>query len=509
MNSESRVQKSILNAKVNVFFYLLSLLLAFFSRKIFLDCLGADFVGLTGTIGNLLAFLNLAELGVGTAISYVLYTPLFEKNKEKIKQIISTLGYLYCRIGYLILIGGVILGCFLPMIFRNAEIALSIIFLSYIVFLVSSLITYFINYRQTLLSADQKYYIVSSYSQSVKLIKSLVQMGVTYYTQNYYYWIILELLFNIIYCVVLNRKIRHIYPWLTCGAKEGKQYLILFPEIKIKIKQIFIQKIAFLIQERGIPFLIFVFASLQTVAYYGNYTLITIAVSSLLYQALESFNSGVGNLIAEGKKDKIIQVFWEIFILRFYVTSIFSIVIVLSTHSFIAIWLGEKYVLSNTILVLIIADMFIRNTRGALIQFTQGYGLFDDTWAAYVESAINLGLALFLGYFYGIKGVLLGGVIGMFIIAFGWKPYYLFKRGIKIKLKPFYLESLKYIFAFGICCSICYYLQTTFNLTLDNIYSWGIYTIVVTIIASLLLGCTLYLLTNHFKILLKRLKRYE
>ena len=82
--TESRVKKTLLNARVNLVFYFLTLALSFFSRKIFLDCLGADFVGLTGTLQNLLGFLNLAELGIGSAIGYVLYKPLFERNQEKI-----------------------------------------------------------------------------------------------------------------------------------------------------------------------------------------------------------------------------------------------------------------------------------------------------------------------------------------------------------------------------------------------------------------------------------------
>lgn len=51
---ESRLHKSFLNAKVNVLFYVITLFVSFFSRKIFLEQLGADFIGLTGTLQNLL-----------------------------------------------------------------------------------------------------------------------------------------------------------------------------------------------------------------------------------------------------------------------------------------------------------------------------------------------------------------------------------------------------------------------------------------------------------------------
>lgn len=96
---ESRIKKTLLNARVNFIYYFITLILSFFSRKVFLDCLGADFVGLTGTLQNLLGFLNLAELGVGSAIGYLLYKPLYDHDQDKINEIISVMGYLYRIIG--------------------------------------------------------------------------------------------------------------------------------------------------------------------------------------------------------------------------------------------------------------------------------------------------------------------------------------------------------------------------------------------------------------------------
>ena len=141
MSQESRVRKSLLNARVNLIFYFLTLALSFFSRKIFLDTLGADFVGLTGTLQNLLGFLNLAELGIGSAIGYVLYKPLFDHDETKINEIISVFGYLYRWIGKIILIAGCILACFLPLIFPNTEFDLGLIFFAYFSFLASSFLS--------------------------------------------------------------------------------------------------------------------------------------------------------------------------------------------------------------------------------------------------------------------------------------------------------------------------------------------------------------------------------
>ena len=150
---ESRVKKSLLNARVNLIFYVLILIISFFSRKVFLNCLGADFVGLTGTLMNLLNFLNLAELGISTAIGYVLYKPIFEHDEARINEIISVLGYMYRWIGRIIIAAGLLLSCFLPLIFPSTGFSYGIIYFAYYSFLASSLIGYFANYRQTLLGA--------------------------------------------------------------------------------------------------------------------------------------------------------------------------------------------------------------------------------------------------------------------------------------------------------------------------------------------------------------------
>ena len=77
--TDSRTSKSIKNSSVALVFYFINLILQFFSRKIFLDYLGAEVLGLNTTATNLLQFLNLAELGVGAAIACTLYKPLAEK----------------------------------------------------------------------------------------------------------------------------------------------------------------------------------------------------------------------------------------------------------------------------------------------------------------------------------------------------------------------------------------------------------------------------------------------
>ena len=120
--SESRVHKSLLNVKTNMLFFVLTLFISFFSRKIFLECLGDNFIGLTGTLGNILGLLNLAEFGIGTCISYFLFKPLQCKDQMAIREIISVFGYVYRMIGMGIGLIASVISLFFPLIFKDSPI---------------------------------------------------------------------------------------------------------------------------------------------------------------------------------------------------------------------------------------------------------------------------------------------------------------------------------------------------------------------------------------------------
>ena len=203
-----RVHKSLLNIKVNFLFFVLTLFISFFSRKIFLDTLGAEFIGLSGTLGNILGLLNLAEFGIGTCISYFLFKPLQSHDKNAIGEIMSVFGYVYRLIGMGIAAVAIVISLFFPFVFKDGEIGLGITYFAFYSFLLSSLIGYFINYKQILLTADQKNYVVVAYFQTGGLIKSILQIALAYYTRNVYLWVTIELLFGFINCIILNWKSR-------------------------------------------------------------------------------------------------------------------------------------------------------------------------------------------------------------------------------------------------------------------------------------------------------------
>ena len=456
----NRTKKSILNAEVEVTFYFLTFLVSFFSRKIFLENLGADFIGLTGTLLSILGLLNLSELGIGLSISYFLFKPIADNDHRKINEILSLLGYLYKCIGLFIVVVGGIVSLFFPLFFHNTTISLGIVYFAYFSFLGSSAIGYFINYRQTLLDADQKKYLVSIYFQSFNIIKSILQILLAYIYKNLYVWVAIELIFSIIQCIVLNWKIRKEYPWLRTNKAKGRTLIKDYPEVLKKTKQIFIHQLKDFLLTKSDEILIFAFVSLKMVAFYGNYVMIINKLSTLFLTIFSGMGAGIGNLVAESDKQHIKDIFWQLSSAKYLVAGIMVLSLSFLINPFISWWLGPQYQLSNFIVVLFMINLYIMQTRSVVDMFNHSYGLYDDVWSAWAEGIINIAVTIMIASKYGITGILIGKIASLFLIVVLWKPYYLFSKGFKDSIIDYWKGISIYHLCFAF--SIAYIITSTY-----------------------------------------------
>ena len=449
-----RVHRSVMNVKVGMLFYLLSLPLAFFSRKIFLDCLGAEFIGLTNMLMNIMSYLSVAELGIGLSISYFLYKPLQEDNHEKINEVMSMLAYLYRCIGFIIGGIGLIISLFFPWWFDNLGTGLFLVYFAFYSFLASSMTGYIFNYKNILVGANQKQYLVSAFFQSIAIVQSLVQIILAYYYRNLYLWVVVGLVFTIIGVIIFNYRIRQLYPWLQINLAEGRKNLKKYPDVLKKTRQIFARKIKDLILYRSDDIFVGSFVSVTAVAFYSNYTMITYKLIYLLNILSDGFSAGIGNLLAEGNEKNIIKVFWELTAFRFLIIGIVIFSLIMFFQPFITCWLGAEYRLDDSIVYLLILHIFIFQQSILVYKFIESSGLFGDVWMSWLELVVNLAVTIMLAPYYGIAGILLGKIISLFGVNFFWKPYYLFSQGFHKSVWVFW-KGMTAFYSSIILFSVC------------------------------------------------------
>lgn len=496
----SRTRLSFLNANVAVLFYFIGVFLSFFSRKIFLDNLGAEVLGLNSTLANLLGFLNIAELGIVSAISYSLYKPLYNKEERVINEIVSVQGFLYRKIGYLILIGGIVLMFFFPLLFHKTDLPLWYSYITFFVLLTSSVLGYFFNYKQILLIADQKQFKITYNQQGLQILKTILQIVVVYkFNNSYIWWLIIELLFGILKTVALEYLVKKEYKWLAVDVKKGQSLMCKYDGIILKTKQLFIHKISAFILNQTSPLIIYAYASLTMVTVYGNYILLVSSIIALLNSMFNSLNSGIGNLVAEGNIKNIHKVFWELFSIRFLLTCSACYGFFYYSSPFINLWLGKEYELSSEFIMIIIATMYMNLMRAIIDSFIVAYGIYHDVWAPVLEAFLNLFFSLLLGYYWGLIGIILGPLISLFVIIFLWKPFFCCKYGLKMPYKSFVFNYAKHLISLGIVLSCMKILIFDFSIEILN-YKQLVYSFILRMsIFSCCLYIVLYILSQSMR----------
>ena len=321
--TESRTKRTIQNGRMSLLLFLIQIFVGFYSRKVFLDYLGDEVIGLNTTLGNILSFLNLAELGIGIAMATSLYQPIHDKDHQEICDILCVQGWLYKKIAWILCGLSIPVLIALPFIFPNTECGYIYIYLAYIVFLSGSIFSYLWNYRQVLIQADQKNYKLMPWGHGIRYGKVFLQiLCLAFLKWGIWSWIILEFIGNVLTVFAINHVINKEYPWLKYSKESASTLLQKYKGLITKTKQVFVHKIALFVLEKTSPLIIYAFVSLSMVTYYSNYMMLIGYVATLINVIFEGMGASIGNLVADNNKQHTIDVFWELFTSRIWIAAL-------------------------------------------------------------------------------------------------------------------------------------------------------------------------------------------
>ena len=456
---------------------------------------------------NILGFLNLAELGIYTAVATSLYKPIFEKDQNKVSEIISLFGFLYRIIGFAILVIGVVVSIFLPNIFAKTDLNYLVLYAAYYTFLTITLVSYFNNYKQVLLAADQRSYVTTRLSNWMNIVKVGLQiLYLKYMGGNYYGWLLIELVFGFALRYLINKTMTKQYPWLKTDLRNGRMLLVRYRDVLKKVKQLFAHKLAGFIHYQSSQILVYALTSLTMVTYFTNYTLIFSKVTILINSTLGSNLAGIGNIIAENNPAKIRKVFWEFNALYFWIGGVLVFSFYHIIEPFIVLWLGSEFILPPIVFLIMLINLYFMIVGQTARYFLNGYALFKDVWAPWVEASLNIGIAIGVGYFYGIFGVVLGIAISSLLIVIIWKPYFLFREGFKERSLKYWFNILKYVGLFILAWAILYPLAHSPWIPIPSSFlKLLLFAIIISFPFTILYGALLYFGSPGMKDLCRRM----
>lgn len=431
--------------------------LGFFTRKIFIDSLGEEYLGLNGLLLNIIGMLSLVEGGIGTSIVYNLYKPLAEHDEPKIIALIQ----LYRRIYRYIALGVFLLSLciypFLNVLIKGGE-NLSYVSIVYFIFVFNNLIGYLMADKWSLINSDQKQYKLAGYNLAYQITLNLVKIAILYYFKNYVLFLAVELIFTLGYNLLVIKKVNKLYPYVNTSIKYSIDQATK-KNIITNVKALFLYSIGGYLLHSTDNIIISAYVGIGIVGLYSNYTLITGQLKSLTKPIFAGVKDSVGNLVASEGEDKQHKVFNVLYMINFCLVSFVVVLMYNTINPFISWWVGAEYLLPQYIVAIICINYYVDEIRSSIMTYKTVSGIFDaDKYVVLLTAIINLIVSLSLVHRYGLAGVLLGTSISVLLTASWNWPRLVYKYTFKRSPKIYYI---KYIIFIAVTIGLCFITQIT------------------------------------------------
>lgn len=497
-----RLKKSMKNIKIAMIYQIVLLLITFIDRKVFLQILGVDYLGLNGLFTNIITMLSLAELGIGTAIVYNLYEPLKRDDQEEVAALMQLYEKAYYMIGIGIAFIGFFVAFLLPILIKEPIYDMNYVLKVYLVFLAGTILTYFTGHKRSLLYADQKNYLLLVGDISANTMGIITKLWVLFVYKNYLAYVVIHMTFKLVPNIWASYKVNQIYPYIK--DKASKLSAQKLKQVKDNVKDLFIHKISNFAVNSTDNIIISSFIGLEAVGFVANYHIIIAALIGFITQLIDGIQASLGNLVASESRQKVNDIFDKLTFGSFWISSFCAVCLVCLVQPFIFLWLGQTYLLNNNVVHIIIINFFIWTLTRPTWQMMTVAGLFkEDKINALVEIVVNLVFSLVLVQKMGLIGVFIGTMIS-YSVAWIMKSHLLYRSFFKKSSATYYGKILIYsliaVFEVLLAYKICK------KINVSNTYlRFGIQMIICAILPNLI-NYILFSKTKNFKYFEKLIK---
>ena len=478
-----RTKKIYINSFATLLGQLLQVIIGFFVRKLFLNYIGVEFLGYNSVFLNILQLLNLADMGIGVAVTSFLYKPLANQNRKEIAALMVIYKRLYSVMGIIVLSIGFLVIPFLPALIPDAKCEFDFLVLIYLINLAGTVSTYFLAYKRTLIIADQRSYITNIVDTSLFFGISVLQIIGMLLFPSYVIYITLNLIRNISSNIILsgqaNRMYGHIYE--DADSELIEEYK---PRIYQYIKDLFISRIGSVIYYSTDNVILSVLKGSLLTGYLSNYTLITTQLNSVVVQILSSIQATFGNYINTNEDLPMQRKMTDnYFCANFIIGNFCFVCFSLLAQPFVKMVFGDRMLLSfSTVLWLGINLMLMFLIQLPSQVFTI-YRLYRfDRPIIITSMSLNIVISIILAKRIGINGVLIGTFVTSLIYLFS-RFFVISKYVFKVK----YWYYVKKIGMYGVVSALTFFITyfATKNLIGDGIFRFGVRTIIVAMLSIL------------------------
>ncbi|MGN1328896.1 MAG: lipopolysaccharide biosynthesis protein [Eubacterium sp.] len=477
----NRTENTIRNILFGLITKLYNLLMPFLIRTVMIHYLGMNYVGLNSLFTSVLSVLNLAELGVGSALSFSMYKPIAEDDREKICALMRLYKIYYRIIGVIILLLGLLLVPFLPKLIKSDLPSDVNLYVLYFLNLGTTVLTYWLfAYKNCLLNVHQRNDIGDKIGYFVNTIKYVAQILTLIFLKNYYMFLIVALLSgvlsNLVTAIIVDKK----YPEYRAGGKlEAKEIKV----INTRVRDLFTSKVGSVVIDSADTIVISSFLGLNALALYQNYFYIINTIAGFVTIITSSAFAGIGNSLVTETEEKNYYLLEKLTFIFYWINSVCVCCFASLYQPFMKLWVGEDNLLPYSMVILFCVYFYIKQYNLLFNVFKDAAGIWHkDRFRPLITALANLIVNILLVKYFELYGVLFSTVVTMLFIGMPWLFSNLFSTIFKnTSPKKYILKLLNYSLLLLII-SVINTLICNFCISFNSL----ILTIVVKLIISLI-----------------------
>lgn len=439
----SRLKNSALNFASGFLGRVLTILLNFVVRTIFIYCLNEAYLSVNGLYSNILTVLSLAELGFGSAMVYRMYAPVAVKDYQKTAALLHFYKKIYIIIGVVIFLLGLCVIPFMDYIIKDKP-DISGLTLYYILFLVNTSISYwFSSYKASVLYADQKEYIKTNVQNTMAILQSGLQIVLLLLFRKYLLYLLIQLVGNIFLNLYVAHLVDKRYPEIQTyqGASLSAEERV---QIRKDTEALVLSRFGHVALNGTDNIIISAVVGVLWVGRLSNYTLICDSVTSVLCQITAAITGSLGNFFATEDKHAGYALFKKVEFLNFWLYGFSFIALVTLLDPFVQIWAGGRFVLGLPISIAIAINFFVAGYMNTLWVFRSTLGLFKQgKFRPILVAILNIVLSIVLGRLWGVFGVLFATFLSRAAISLWYDPLILHRYGFEVSCKPFFARYFR------------------------------------------------------------------
>lgn len=443
-------KRGLKNVIVAIAFKVILAVFAIVERRFIIDLLGNEVNGLYSLYGSIIGFLSVAELGVGSAITYCMYKPIVDGDINTVSALYNLFRRVYYIIGLVILAAGIVIVPFLPQLAKDYQDINQNIPVTYLIMLLSVVLTYAYSSKTSLLNAYKNNYITTTIHSIGMILQYTIQIIALFTTHSFAVYLFCRIIAVIVQWIATN-----LLADKKCYQIINYKGSILGEEIKVKViknvRAMFMHKIGAILVNTIDSIIISAFIGVVILGKYSNYTTIMTSLMSILSLIFSSLTSVVGHACVNDNKKQILRYYNFFFAFNTSIAVIFFLGFYAIIDDLIVLLYGRNLVMERSISFVITLNYFIQFLRRSTILFREASGTFYyDRYKPLFEGLSNLVFSILFVNWFGVTGVIAATIMTNLLICHIVEPRVFFKYYMKESAKSHYIENYLYILIFSI-----------------------------------------------------------